>query len=113
MDVQHVGHRRSDVFRVSGRIDSSSAPEFERTLMDSIHKGRGNIVVNLRDVEYLSSAALRALIAALKETRGRTLGSGNVVLAEVPPRVREVFDLAALSGLFTFYDDEAQAVGSF
>lgn len=113
MDVQHVEHRRSDVFRVSGRIDSASAPEFERMLMDSIQHGRGNVVVNLRDVEFVSSAFLRALIAALKETRGRSLRPGNVVLAEVPPRIREVFDLAALSGLFTFYDDETQAVGSF
>ncbi|MBA3534625.1 MAG: STAS domain-containing protein [Ardenticatenales bacterium] len=114
MNLEHEELKRVDIFRASGRIDSSNAQQFEDALTEKIKKdGRGNLVVNLKDVEYMSSAAIRALIAALKETRGKMLGAGNVVLVEVPPHIREVFDLAAITSLFTFYDTEAQAVGSF
>jgi anti-sigma B factor antagonist len=113
MEIEHQEHKRCDVFRVNGRIDSSSAPQFEQALMSKIRDGRGNVIVNLSGVDYMSSAALRALIAALKETRGRMIGKGNLVLVAVPEHIREVFDLAALNSLFTFYDDETQAVGSF
>jgi anti-sigma B factor antagonist len=113
VNIKHNQHRRSDVLRVSGRIDSSNAQQFQDELMRVLREGSGNIVVNMKSLEYISSAGLRALIAALKETRGKTVGKGNVVLAEVPPRIREVFDLAVLGTLFTFYDDETQAVGSF
>lgn len=113
MNIEHHEHKRCDVFRVTGRIDSSNAPQLEKTLLDAIKDGHGNIIVNLGGTDYLSSAALRALISALKETRGRRIRPGNLILAEVNPQVREVFDLAALNSLFTFYDDESAAVGSF
>lgn len=113
MEVQHEELKRCSVLRVNGRIDSNNAQEFEDALMKGIKAGHGNLVVNLRDVDYVSSAAIRALIAALKEARGRKLGAGNLLLVEVPPHIREVFDLAAITSLFSFYDSESQGVGSF
>ena len=113
MEIETFHLRRCDLIRVSGRIDSSNAAEFSEKLMATLRDGHGNLVINLGGVEYLSSAALRALIAVLKEARGRVVGKGNVLLAEVPEQIREVFDLAALSSLFEFYADETLAVGSF
>lgn len=113
MQIDHVEHRRVDVFRVKGRIDSSTAPEFEQVLADKIKEGRPNLVVNLKEVEFLSSAGVRALIAAMKDAQSRPINPGTVVIAEVNPQVREVFTIAALNSLFTFYDDESTAIGSF
>ncbi len=112
LEIERQDYKRCEILRVQGRIDSSNAQEFEEALMQAV-EDKGNVVVNLKGAEYLSSAAIRALIAALKETRGRTLRKGNLVLAEVPDRLREVFDLAALNSLFEFHDTETSAVGSF
>ncbi len=112
LNIEHQEYRRCEVLRVKGRIDSSNAQEFEDALLKAVEE-HSNVVVNLQEVEYLSSAAIRALIAALKETRGRTLRKGNLVLAETPAKIHEVFDLAALTSLFEFYKDETAAVGSF
>ncbi len=112
MDIERHDHKRSAILRVSGRIDSSTAPKFEEALMDAVDD-KHNVVVNLRNVEYLSSAAIRALIGALKETRSRHIHKGNLVLVETPAKIHEVFDLAALTSLFEFYEDETTAVGSF
>jgi anti-anti-sigma regulatory factor len=39
--------------------------------------------------------------------------SGDVVISEIRPELRESFDLVGFDRLFTFYDDNMRAVGSF
>lgn len=113
MELETLRLRRCALIRVSGRIDSSNAHEFEAALNSGLNEGNGNLVVNLSGVSYMSSAALRALISAQKETKSRKLARGAVILTEVPDDVRDTFNLAALTGLFDFTDDEVLAVGSF
>lgn len=113
MEQETVVLRRCALLRVKGRIDSSNAQEFDKAVFDALQAGQGNLVVNLNGVTYMSSAALRTLIGAQKETKGRKLARGAVVLTEVPESVRDTFDLAALTGLFDFTDNEVLAVGSF
>lgn len=113
MEIAHQRLRRCDVFRVSGRVDSSNAQQFHDALFSALDEGRANLVVNLSGLTYISSAGIRALIAALKSAQNRPLRSGSVYLAEVPDHIKEVFDLAGLTPLFSFYDTETEAVGAF
>jgi anti-sigma B factor antagonist len=41
------------------------------------------------------------------------LEGGDIRIANLPPRIREVFELTGLLGLFATYDDQTEAVGSF
>lgn len=113
MELEHQKLRRTDVFRVHGRIDSSNAQQFEDAIFRVINEGRCNLVMNLSGLTYISSAGIRALIAALKSCQGRPLRSGSVYLAEVPEHIKEVFDLAGLTPLFPFYETESEAVGAY
>ncbi len=101
---------RADVIAVEGSINTLTTPEFEAALNQRLDQGRHNLVVDLEGVNYLSSAGLRALIAALKRAQG---AGGNLALAAPSARVREVIELAGLTNLFPMYDDRVSAVGSF
>lgn len=113
MDIAGEKLGQCVVLRPAGRIDSDNAQAFEDRLLAEVGAGPGNVVVNLSHTTYLSSKALRALVTALKAARGRPLRKGKVVLAAVPPQLREIFDLATLSMLFEFFDDEQSAVNTF
>jgi anti-sigma B factor antagonist len=104
--------KRVDLVEVSGRVDSSTAPELEAAMQKIISDGRYKIVVDLTDVEYMSSAAFRVLISALKQVKKGTR-RGNVQLAGVSPKLMEVFKLGGFDDLFKFYDKAADAVGTF
>lgn len=113
MSIVHEQVGQADVFRVSGRIDSSNAGDLENAMIAPIQEGRvTNLVVNLKDVTFLSSAALRALVAALVRTQNNK-PAGALVLSDVRPEVYEVFVLGAFTSLFSFFTDEASAVASF
>jgi anti-sigma B factor antagonist len=112
MEITKDLMKRCEIIRVTGKVDSSTAPELEQTLLGEIEAGHKNLVVNLNGLEYISSAGLKALLAALIRTR-RKLPAGDVVISELPPQMRETFDLVGLTHLFAFYDNDVAAVGNF
>jgi anti-sigma B factor antagonist len=112
MEIQVEGMKRCELVTVSGRVDSATAPQLEEALMGLIQTGQKNIVVNLGSTDYISSAGLKAMLAAMMKVR-KMIPSGDVVIAEIPPELKETFDLVGFDRLFKFYDSDLQAVGSF
>ena len=111
MEFSSVNLKHCTLVRVGGRIDGSVAPEFGSQLRSLTDAGHYKLVLNMKDVSYTSSAALRELISAWKNCR--RWNRGDLRLAEVNPNIRKVLDLTGLSTQFAIFDDEAEAVGSF
>lgn len=112
MEVQAETMKRCELITVSGRVDSSTAPELEQVLLGLIQAGQKNIVVNMKDTDFISSAGLKALLSALMKVR-KQVPPGDVVISEIEPELRESFELVGFDRLFKFYDDDMHAVGSF
>jgi anti-sigma B factor antagonist len=112
MEIKAETMKRCELLSVSGRVDSSTAPELEKVLLGLIQSGQKNIVVNMKDTDFISSAGLKALLSALMKVR-KMIPAGDVVISEIRPGLRESFDLVGFDRLFTFYDDNMRAVGSF
>ena len=110
MKIEHQEMDKADVFRVSGRVDSNTAGEFGKALKEKIEDGRANLIVNLNGVEFLSSAGIRELIDAQKMAQDRPVFKGKVVITEASDYIKEVFQIAALTSLFVFFDTEGDAV---
>lgn len=110
LEISVENYKRAALVKVSGRVDSSNAAEFDTALKEIINEGQHNIVVEMSDVNYMSSAGLRAIVAAHRESRKR---NGDVRLAVPSERVSEVLSLAGLDSIFNIYEDTTAAVGSF
>ncbi len=104
-ELKHVS-----VVKVTGRVDSNTAPDVEKNLQDLIDADRNQIVMDLQETEYMSSAGLRVLVSALKAAKK---SGGDLKLAQLSSRVKEVLDLAGLTPVFNVYNDVVEAVGSF
>lgn len=111
MEVKTQQLKRVDLVRVAGRVDSATAPRLEAALQEIMGQGRFHVVVDMQGLEYLGSAGLRVLVAGLKQTR--RWNRGDLRLAQVPERIKEVLRLAGLDALFRIYDGTVEAVGSF
>ena len=79
-----------------GRLDTVTAPELEAALKDSL-EGVAALVLDLKDLEYVSSAGLRVLLAAQKMMREQ----GTMKLTNVNETVMEVFELTGFSQILT------------
>jgi anti-anti-sigma factor len=78
MDIKAETMKRCELLTVSGRVDSSTAPELEEVLLGLIQTGNKYIVVNMRETSFISSAGLKALLSALMKVR-KMIPPGDVV----------------------------------
>ncbi|MCU0490836.1 MAG: STAS domain-containing protein [Chloroflexaceae bacterium] len=116
MEVSHRRLNRVDLLTVSGRVDAATAPQLKTEIENLFNEGRYRIVLDLANLEYVSSPGLRVFIEARKKAREwkiTDLEGGDIRIAHLPPRVKEVFDLTGFTSLFELYDDTVEAVGSF
>ena len=111
MEIRVEEFQHADVISVIGRVDSIEAPRLEKALQDASHRGRYNLVIDMRQLEYMSSAGFRALAAAQRNSLRHN--RGEVILAEVPGLVHEALDLVGFAQHFNLFEDVASALKHF
>ncbi len=83
-------------FQLEGRLDTVTAPEFEKELKDSLD-GVTELVMDFQDLEYISSAGLRVLLSAQKVMTRQ----GSMKVIHVNETVMEVFEVTGFSDILT------------
>lgn len=111
MEITTQEFKHCDMITVKGRVDSATAPQLAQALEAANDGGKYKLVVNMQDLEYMSSAGFRALLAAQRTCK--KYNRGEVVLVSVPDRIREALELAGFTELFKTFDDSLAAVGHF
>lgn len=111
MEITAKQFKNCDMLVISGRVDSSTAPQLTEALENVTNNGRYKIVLDLTDLQYMSSAGFRALLSSQRVCK--RYNRGEIVLASVPNRIQEALELAGFTELFKTYPDAVEAVGSF
>jgi anti-anti-sigma factor len=93
-----------------GRLDLPAARAMEDALNELCDAGRARVVVDLGEVDYMASAGLKALLTGVRRAR---LLNGDVRLAALGERVREVFEMSGFDQVFRIFATPAEAVQSF
>jgi anti-sigma B factor antagonist len=110
MEISTEELKQVSVMAVTGRVDSATAPELESSLKKLVEAAKTQIVLDLKNVEYMSSAGLRAMVSTLKAVKRV---NGDLRLASPSPRVEEVLRLAGLTSIFSIHPTRDEAVASF
>jgi anti-anti-sigma factor len=91
---------------VSGKLDTTSAKAFEETILGRIESGERRIIIDLAQLDYVSSTGLRVLLLANKRLNS---ANGRIALCSLRGSVREVFDIAGFSSIFSIYGSHEDA----
>ena len=81
---------------VSGRLDTQTAPELENEL-DAVLPGLKELVFDMTNLEYVSSAGLRVILKAQKAMNTQ----GSMKLTGVNDSIMEVFDITGFLDILT------------
>ena len=107
-DVKHENN--STIVTVNGSLDALTAPDLRNALSNEIAEGNVNLVVNLMDVEFMSSAGLRTLLGAVKESRSH---GGDLRIASTNPGIDKVLKMSGFNNIAKVFSSQAEAVLSF
>lgn len=91
-----------------GRLDVAISGEIEIHLLKTIEsKSLKHLVLNMADVEYMSSSGFRVMIALLRKLKDV---KGSLKICCVRPAVKRIFDVIELTTLFDMYETEEEAL---
>ena len=98
------------VVSVSESVDALTAADLTRIISDQISDGRTNLVIDLGGVEFMSSAGLRTLLGAVKESRS---AGGDLRIVSSNPGVDKVLKMSGFHNIAKVFTAAAEAVASF
>ncbi len=108
--IHHRSGEGVSVIDLKGYLDAHTAPELENALQKLIEEKKFNIVVNCKDLSYISSAGLGVFMAYIEDVRKNR---GDIKLTNMSPKVYNVFDLLGFPILYEIYKDEQDAIKKF
>lgn len=107
MDINIKKEKNIPVVSVKGRIDAVTAPEFEKSLSELIEAKETTVLVNLGELEYISSAGLRSILATAKRLKTE---NGKMLFTGLKGPVEEVFKISGFYSIFTIFESEGAAL---
>ncbi len=97
------------IVKAGGRMDATTAPEFEKLCLEWIQEGEATLVVDLAGLEYMSSAGLRSILIVGKKLKS---AGGSLSFSSLTPNVAHVFSLSGFGSMFRVYDSLEKALGN-
>lgn len=110
MEIQDRQMGNVTILSLKGSIDAMMAPKITEFIQGQIARGNINLVGDLAGVDYTSSAGLRVLLGAIKDTRSQ---GGDLRLTGVQPDVLKVLTLSGFTNILKMFDSVDEAVSSY
>lgn len=107
-EIKH--EKNITVVSVSESVDALTAAELTKQISAQIEGGHVNLVVDLAGVEFMSSAGLRTLLGAVKESRS---GGGDLRIVSTNPGVDKVLKMSGFHNIAKVFASQADALASF
>ncbi len=108
-----VGFRSSGAIKVldlNGELDAHTASELEAAIQKCRDDSDFQIIISGKNLQYISSAGLGVFMAYIEDIREK---GGDIKIAELQPKVFNVFDLLGFPMLFDIVETEEDAIGKF
>jgi len=110
LDITTADREGKIVLSVTGRVDTSTAPELEQAINRQIDDQKRQILLNFAGVTYISSGGLRVLLATAKKLKNPGDKFGLCCLA---PEVLKILKLAGFTSIFAIYPSEGEALAGW
>ncbi len=110
MNIQVTNRDNFTVVSIHGRIDTINAENFNTHLMHILdNEGVDHLVLDCAGLDYISSSGLRIFLVAQKKI---SAVQGKLLLSNLQPTIKEIFDISGFSTIFSIFPDTEAAIKS-
>jgi len=92
------------------RLDAHNSGDLKNEMLALFEDGKNQLVIDLKDVRFIDSSGLGALVSGYKNASAR---NGNLKLCSLQPQVKSMFELTRLHRVFEIYPSAEDALASF
>jgi anti-sigma B factor antagonist len=105
MEVAIRDHGEHKILSISGEVDLYNVSELKKTLFSVTDGAITSVVIDMRDVNYMDSSGIGALVAGQKKMKAH---GGKFALMNIHEDVLNILKLATLDKFFKIYDGEEE-----
>jgi anti-sigma B factor antagonist len=98
------------IMHIGGYLDAHTAPELEKEFDKLLKEKKYKVVINFKELNYISSAGLGVFMAYIETMREN---GGDIKFCELKDDVYEIFDLLGFPVLYEFFETEDEAIKKF
>ena len=99
-----------NIYLLIGRLDTNTSRRLEQKLFQAISEGAKNMVVDFKDIDYISSAGLRVILKAFKALQRE---DGRIILCSMQKSVREILEITGIDSFVPTLDTMDDALKAF
>jgi len=107
MEISTRKEGNAVIVSLNGRMDAVSSPEFEKEMGNLMGQGENTFVVEFSELDYISSAGLRSILATAKKLKER---KGHFLLSSFKDVVKEVFEISGFSTILPIFQSVESAL---
>lgn len=98
------------IMELKGYLDAHTTPILEDAFQKLLNEKKFRIIVNCKDLSYISSAGLGVFMAFIEDVRA---GKGDIKMSDMTPKVFNIFDLLGFPMLYEIVKTEDEAAKKF
>ena len=98
MNVTITNQDNKTLVALDGRLDTSNADQFQQDIAPLMEGDKPDIDIDCTAMSYTSSQGLRLFLMLQKSVMAR---GGKMVMRNMNPQVKEVFDITGFSNIIT------------
>ncbi|MDJ0830725.1 MAG: STAS domain-containing protein [Desulfobacterales bacterium] len=110
MEIIEENQDNVKIFKLHGRLDSNTSPDFEKKVFDAIENGSKSMIVDFGELDYISSAGLRVILKATKDLKRV---DGEFILCAMKDYVKEVFEISGFDSFLPIDNSLDEAINRF
>jgi len=116
MDVRNVKKldykmiRGGLILKPTRRIDSANAKAFESEAHALLNEGSAKVVMDVSDLDYISSAGLRAILTTAEKAKA---AGGGLTIVRASANVKEALEISGFDAIFGIHPNVEAALASF
>ncbi|MCK5127727.1 MAG: STAS domain-containing protein [candidate division Zixibacteria bacterium] len=110
MEIQVNEEGKTKILSLEGKLDLANAAKLKESVIALLNEGKTQIHLNMKQVDFINSSGLGALVSLMKEVR---VHKGRLTLSDLAPYVNEIFEITQLSHVFEIYKTNDEALASY
>jgi anti-sigma B factor antagonist len=110
MEIIEENQSGVNIYKLSGRLDSNTSQGLEKKIFQAIDDGSKSMIIDFKNLDYISSAGLRVI---LKATKALKREDGKMLLCDMQDYVKEVFEIAGFDSFLPIVSTMDDALRAF
>lgn len=110
MEIQTRDIQDVKVIDLQGDLDTNTAPECDACLKKIIDEGAKKVLINLENLDFISSAGLRVILVTAKQLQSN---GGSLRVCSLNETIQEIFEMSGFITILNVTKTEKEALDSF